>query len=203
MTCTNVRNAVITIAISIVATVIASIVIGFRDSVAEESLQEINSQNTKGTSLVGELSIKSPIPGEVIPLSDVKDDVFSKEIMGKGIAILPSVGKVYSPVKGTIEALFKTKHAIGIKSTDGVEILIHVGMDTVELDGKHFTARVEQGSSVNEGDLLLEFDIDLIRKEGYDIVTPVIVTNSGSYLDVLPTEKSFIWQNDTLMRVIP
>ncbi len=197
----NVRNAVITIAVSITATVIASVVLGFKDSVAEEGEEEVKSSRT--SSLVGELSIMSPVPGEVIPLSEVRDDVFSKEIMGKGIAILPSEGKVYSPFKGTVEALFKTKHAIGLKSTDGVEVLIHVGMDTVELEGKHFTSKIEQGSSVNAGDLLLEFDMEMIKKAGYNIITPVIVTNSGSFMDVLPTEKTVIRLTDTLMRVIP
>lgn len=200
----NVRNACITIIISIIATVIASIVIGFKDVDGEEKLEESkNVQNTKPSSIAGELAIKSVANGEVVALSEVKDDVFSQEIMGKGIAVIPSVGKIYSPVDGTVEAVFKTKHSIGLKSKDGVEILIHIGIDTVELEGKYFTSRITQGSEVKAGDLLVEFDKEAIQKEGYDIITPIIITNSANYMDILPTEKAQINKGETILRVLP
>ncbi|WP_286905216.1 beta-glucoside-specific PTS transporter subunit IIABC [Clostridium sp. UBA1652] len=196
----NVRNACITIAISIIATVIASIVIGFKDIDGEESK---NSENTIPPSVVGELTVKSVSNGKVVALSEVKDDVFSQEIMGKGIAIMPSVGEIYSPVDGTVEAVFKTKHAIGLKSKDGVELLIHIGIDTVELEGKYFISHIDQGSEVKAGDLLVEFDKEAIQKEGYDIITPIIVTNSANYMDILPTEKTQINKGETILRVLP
>jgi PTS system beta-glucosides-specific IIC component len=200
----NVRNACITIVISIVATVIATLILGFKDIDTEVEVKQNNKkEEIKSSSLIGELTIKSPISGEVLPLSEVKDAVFSQEIMGKGVAVMPAEGKVYSPIDGTVEALFKTKHAIGLKSNDGVEVLIHIGIDTVELEGKYFTSHVEQGSKIKVGDLLIEFDKDSIKKEGYDIITPIIITNTEMYMDVLHTERSVIEKNETIIRVIP
>ncbi|EOR26340.1 PTS system beta-glucoside-specific EIIBCA component BglP [Clostridium sartagoforme AAU1] len=199
----NVRNACITIVISIVATAIASLILGFKDIENEDSkIEKNNKEDNNLTSVVGELIVNSPVKGEVIPLSEVKDDVFSQELMGKGIAILPAEGKVYSPIEGTVESIFKTKHAIGLRSKDGVEVLIHVGLDTVQLNGKYFTSHVEQGNRVNAGDLLLEFDKEGIKNEGYDIITPVIITNTAEYMDVLPTEKTFIKEKETLIRIL-
>lgn len=193
----NVMNACITIVISIVVTTIATLILGFKDiENKEEKIEE------ESSSIVGELTVKSPIAGEIIPLSEVKDEVFSKEIMGKGVAVLPGEGKVYAPFDGTVEAILKSKHAVGLKSNDGLEILIHVGMDTVELEGKHFTAHVEMGSTVKKGDLLLEFDKEAIKNAGYEIVTPIIVTNSADYMDVLHTEKTVVSNEDTIIRVI-
>ncbi|MBA1712554.1 PTS beta-glucoside transporter subunit IIABC, partial [Escherichia coli] len=103
---------------------------------------------------------------------------------GKGIAILPSVGEVRSPVAGRIASLFATLHAIGIESDDGVEILIHVGIDTVKLDGKFFSAHVNVGDKVNTGDRLISFDIPAIREAGFDLTTPVLISNSDDFTDV-------------------
>ncbi|KAE9565279.1 hypothetical protein ATN96_04325 [Companilactobacillus paralimentarius] len=129
-------------------------------------------------------TIISPIKGSTVPLSDVKDDVFASEALGKGVAILPDEGKVYSPVDGTITVVFPTKHAIGINSKNGAELLIHIGMDTVQLEGKGFTSHVEQGQEVHQGELLTEFDVDGITNQGYDVTTPIIVTNSKNYNDI-------------------
>lgn len=129
-------------------------------------------------------TIISPVKGSTVPLSDVKDEVFASEALGKGVAILPDEGKVYSPVDGTITVVFPTKHAIGINSKGGAELLIHIGMDTVQLEGKGFTSHVEQGQEVHQGELLMEFDVDGITNQGYDVTTPVIVTNSKNYNDV-------------------
>ena len=125
--------------------------------------------------------IGSPLTGTVIPLSETPDAVFASGAMGQGVAIEPSVGEVVAPADGTIRLLFPTNHAIGLATDDGAEILIHVGMDTVELDGKGFTAHVVQGSKVKKGQLLLSFDMDVIKAAGYPVTTPVIVTNTANY----------------------
>lgn len=131
--------------------------------------------------------VAAPVKGRVIDLADVSDEVFASGAMGQGVAILPSEGKVYAPFDGKVVALLGSQHALGLASADGVELLIHVGIDTVELEGSAFTAHVKKGDSVRKGDLLLEFDMDVIKKAGYSLETPVIVTNSKRYSDVLPT----------------
>ncbi|KIL45282.1 PTS system, beta-glucoside-specific, IIABC component [Jeotgalibacillus soli] len=125
----------------------------------------------------------------MLPLSHVKDAAFSSEALGKGVAIYPTEGKPYAPVNGTISTLFPTGHAIGLISEDGAEILVHVGLDTVQLEGKYFTPIVKQGDEVKAGDLLLEFDIEGFTKSGYEILTPIVVTNSHDFLDVIGIEE--------------
>lgn len=128
--------------------------------------------------------IYMPIKGEVIELSDVEDEVFSGGMLGEGFAIRPSEGKVFAPVDGIIAAVFNTKHAIAIISQSGAEILIHVGLDTVRLGGKYFDVKIEPGMKVNVGDLLLEFDIEAIKEEGYFVTTPVVISNSIEYTSI-------------------
>ena len=125
--------------------------------------------------------IGSPFNGTVKKLADIDDTAFASGALGQGVAIEPAEGKVVSPVSGTISVLFPTNHAIGITSDDGAEILIHVGMDTVQLDGKHFTAHTEQGSHVEKGQLLIEFDGQAIKEAGYPLTTPVVVTNQDQF----------------------
>ena len=122
--------------------------------------------------------IKSPMNGMVIPLSEVPDAVFSSEMLGKGFGVEPSEGKAYAPVDGEVTTVFDTKHAIGLMSKHGVELLIHIGMDTVKLNGKGFDVKVKTGDQVKAGDLLAEFDMDLIKGEGYPVTTAVVVTNT-------------------------
>lgn len=128
--------------------------------------------------------IISPLAGRAIPMSQVNDSTFSAEILGKGMAVLPTEGKVYSPVNGKIVTVFDTKHAVGIESEDGTEILIHIGINTVELKGEGFTSYVLEGQKVKAGQLLVEFDIPKIKEAGYDITTPVIITNTYDYKNV-------------------
>lgn len=111
-------------------------------------------------------------------------------MMGKGMAVIPDEGVVYAPFDGTVEALFLTGHAIGLKSEGGVQLLIHIGLDTVNLNGQHFTPAVKNGDSVKVGDVLIRFDLDAIRQAGYDVTTPVIVTNSNDYIDVIGKESA-------------
>ena len=129
-------------------------------------------------------TIYSPLTGEAIPLENVQDQTFASGVLGKGFAIIPEEGKVYAPFTGTVELLYDTKHALGISSKDGMELLIHVGLNTVELDGKYFTAHVTSGEEMKKGQLLLEFDIPKIKEAGYDITTPVIVTNADNYNEI-------------------
>ena len=128
-----------------------------------------------------DIRIDSPLRGRLIPLSEVSDPAFAGGAMGRGAAIADPEGRVVSPVDGTVTVLFDTKHAIGIHTADGMDLLIHVGVDTVKLEGKHFTAHVAQGDTIKRGQLLLEFDPAAIRAEGYETTTPVLVTNAADY----------------------
>ncbi|MDE8754227.1 beta-glucoside-specific PTS transporter subunit IIABC [Pectobacterium polaris] len=123
----------------------------------------------------------SPAKGELIPLEEVNDKVFSSGVVGQGVAIVPNEGCIYSPVDGVIASTFASGHAVGIRSQNGAEILIHVGINTVQLEGQHYQMRVEEGDEVKKGQLLLEFDLEAIQKAGYDIVTPMVITNAEEY----------------------
>lgn len=129
-------------------------------------------------------TILSPVKGEVIALEDVKDPVFSSKAMGEGFAVVPAAGMVKAPVSGTVSMLYPTKHAIGITADNGAEILIHIGMDTVKLNGQHFSAKVQQGAHVEAGAALIQFDLKAIKEAGYDPTTVVVVTNSAAYPDL-------------------
>ena len=145
--------------------------------------------------------IFSPLTGRVIPLKDISDPVFSQEMMGKGVAIEPTDGKVVSPITGTVVMVFDTHHAIGLKSEEGVEVLIHVGMDTVELKGKGFTPHVQNGDRVSVGDLLVEADLAFIQEAGYSIVTPVVITNSADYRTIESTSVERVNPQDHLLTI--
>ena len=128
--------------------------------------------------------ICSPLTGKAILMSEVPDDTFAAEVLGKGMAVIPSEGKVVAPCHGEISTLFDTKHAIGITTKDGVELLIHVGVNTVELNGKYYEAHVAQGDQVKPGQVLLTFDIQKIQEAGYSVSTPVIIANTDDYINV-------------------
>ena len=143
------------------------------------------------------VSIVSPLTGEAVPLSETGDPAFAAEALGKGIAVKPSEGKVFAPCDATVSAVMG--HAVGLECDNGAELLIHVGIDTVNLDGKHYTGHVEDGQRVKAGDLLLEFDIAAIEQEGYKTITPVIVTNSDDYADIERVTGAVHACKDTLM----
>lgn len=130
-------------------------------------------------------AVVSPISGETLPLEQVQDATFASGLLGKGVAIVPQQGRVLSPVNGIVSSMFRTGHAVGLTSDDGAEVLIHVGLDTVKLDGQFFFPRVSNDQPVRVGDLLLEFDLEAIKAAGYDLTTPVLVSNSDDYIDVL------------------
>lgn len=138
--------------------------------------QEIQTEKT--------MVIASPLTGTVIPLSKMSDPTFAAEILGKGVAIEPLQGRITAPFDGTVTALVDTKHAIGLQNTEGVELLIHIGVDTVKLEGRYYTPHVKEGDTIKKGDLLMEFDIDKIKAAGYEVTTPVIVANTDDYKEI-------------------
>ncbi len=195
---------VIGVVVAMVISFVATMII-YKDDVPDNQgeIKEKNESNIKGKI---ETDIKvvmySPMKGEVKDLSESEDDVFASGVLGKGIAILPSEGKVVAPCNGVITTLLKSHHAIGITSENGAEILIHVGIDTVKLEGKYFTAKVKQGDTISKGQLLLEFNIDGIKKEGYSIMSSVIVTNPDEFADILYVTGQSINYNENLITLL-
>ncbi|MFG1172473.1 PTS beta-glucoside transporter subunit IIABC [Erwiniaceae bacterium CAU 1747] len=158
---------------------------------------------TNAPELLKKTAIASPMSGAVVALEQVPDKTFASGLLGKGVGIQPTVGRVMSPVNGTVASLFRTHHAIGLEADNGAEVLIHVGTDTVKLDGLHFSAHVSQGDRVSTGDLLLEFDIAAIRAAGYDLTTPVLIANSDDYIDVLAaSQQSEVTAGEPLLALI-
>lgn len=192
----NLIHAVIGCVIGFAVAFILTYLFGFEDVEEEQT-----TRNEKQLDISGSEMVQAPLKGAVMELSQVKDETFASGMMGKGLAIQPVEGKVVAPVNGTITAIFPTLHAIGITSAEGVEILIHVGMNTVELAGKYFEAHVKNGDRVCAGDLLIEFDIDAIKKEGYEVTTPIIISNSTRYGDVSFTEKPEVILGDRLLTI--
>ncbi|GAA3598009.1 PTS beta-glucoside transporter subunit IIABC [Gibbsiella greigii] len=146
--------------------------------------------------------IASPIAGDVLPLDQMADPTFASGLLGKGAAIVPQQGRAVSPVNGTVASLFKTRHAIGIESDDGAQVLIHIGIDTVKLDGQHFIAHVAEGDRVQQGDLLIEFDLAAIRAAGFDTTTPIIISNTEDYIDVLATDLGPVQEQAPLLTLL-
>ncbi|QCT31722.1 beta-glucoside-specific PTS transporter subunit IIABC [Bacillus velezensis] len=186
--------ALIGLFISFAAGMAAALLIGFEDVQSERD----KASETPGVTAGGEI-IHSPIKGEVKALSEVNDSVFSGGMMGKGFAILPEEGAAVSPVEGRVTAVFKTKHAIGITSARGAEVLIHIGLDTVRLDGRHFEMHVKEGDTVAPGDLLITFDIDEIKAAGFDVITPVIITNTDQYSFTDVKKSGMVKPNEALL----
>lgn len=147
-------------------------------------------------------TITSPVEGHVLPLSQAQDQAFAEGLMGEGVVIEPTQGKVIAPFDGTVVTLFPTKHAIGLISDQGLELLIHIGMDTVQLEGKGFKTFVTQGDHVTKGDTLITFDIDWIKQQGYSVQTPIIITNKQDYLDILIEEAQETTTSSPLITVL-
>lgn len=169
---------------------------------AQEAEKTEASAQQKEKQLVNRLEIASPIKGKVVKQADMKDEAFGSGALGKGVAVQPEEGKVYAPADGVISALFPTFHAIGITTDTGAELLIHVGLDTVQLNGEGYRASVSEGDRVKKGALLLEFDIALIKSRGFSTETPVLVTNAEDYLDVVETSADRVTAGDELLKIL-
>ncbi len=193
-------HMVIASVITLVVSALLTVLFGIQE---EEGNTQAKPQSAAKIKNTADQFILSPMKGEVIDIACVKDPAFSNEVIGKGVVIIPSEGKVYSPVNGTVTALFQTHHAIGLTSDAKEEILIHVGLDTVQLKGNYFTPAVKQGDRVQQGELLLTFDIDAIKAAGYDVTTPVVITNKNDYMDVFAINQSALVNvADKLLAVI-
>lgn len=140
-----------------------------------DSLKKMFEKNAKT------ISLKAVEDGRTIPMDEVNDQTFAQELLGPGIAIVPSNGTVVSPINGTIATVMDTKHAVCIQGEDGLELIVHAGLDTVDLNGKYYQTYKEIGDQVKAGDVLLEFDLEEITKAGYDVTTPIVITNLGDY----------------------
>lgn len=193
---TSLIMAVIVYAGSIVAGFIVAF-LTFKDAGSNEPKIE-----EKKTVKVDKEVIASPLTGKVVPLTEVKDEAFSGELLGKGVAVDPTEGTVVAPCNGTVTALFPTKHAIGIVTENGAELLIHLGLDTVKLDGEHFTAHISQGDKVKKGQPMVTVDLDAVKAAGYSMVTPIIVTNTPDYLDVVAMSSDVINKEEELLTLI-
>ncbi len=179
----------------------------FLDSPDAERTDEIITYGTpdkkEQTNPIGDTTttLYSPVQGNTVPLNKVPDEVFSQRMLGDGIAIEPSEGKLYAPCDGTVESVFDTGHAVNLKGENGCEILLHIGLDTVKLNGKYFTSHVSNGQSVKRGELLISFDIDGIKNEGYKTVTPVIICNSDAYAKLKILAEGKVTHGQKLIRL--
>lgn len=194
----NFMFAVIGFAISFVVAFAAAFIFG-KDRKTEEKKKEAE-RGAFAEKLGADETFKSPVIGQMISLSDVEDDIFSSKVMGEGIAIIPAKGELYAPIDGEISLLFETNHALGMKTANGVEVLFHIGIDTVQLEGKFFKPLVQAGDQVKAGDLLIQFDLEKIKEAGYDPVTLAVITNTDQY-DIKVTQLKEVNRQDTLMVV--
>lgn len=147
------------------------------------------------------IEIFAPAAGKLVPLSEVSDPTFSEGILGQGAAVIPTGNQFFSPVDGTVNTVFPTGHAAALTSSDGVEVLLHIGLDTVKLNGKHFTIHVEEGQQVKKGDLLLEADLEQIKAAGFDTITPVIVCNTEEFAEIAMAEAQDVEAGDVVLNL--
>ncbi|EKF52364.1 beta-glucoside-specific PTS transporter subunit IIABC [Lactococcus garvieae] len=186
-------------AIGVVAGFVLTWMLGFEDEVPEKTEKSTHDLNATVSKRANGEHISTPLEGKVLPLAEAKDPAFAAGVMGKGVVIEPTVGEVYAPFDGKVMTVFPTKHAIGLISDQGTEVLIHVGIDTVQLEGENFEAFITQGQNIKKGDLLLKFDIAAIEEAGYSTQVPIIVTNTSDFIDIVPTEKVFLHKGEELL----
>ena len=202
----NLIVALVGIAITMILAFIVTMILYKEETPKQEEketlITEKKQQESCENKMVKQLEIASPIKGTVLKLEKMKDDAFASGVLGKGAAIIPEEGNVYAPTDGVITALFPTLHAIGMQADNGLELLIHIGLDTVQLNGEGFRAMVKQGDRVKKGQLLVTFDKEFIESKGFCLETPVLVTNSDDFLEVIETKQIEISPGDCLITVL-
>lgn len=196
----NLWLMVASVIISFVGAAIAAFLLGVP---AEDSAEEVpgNVENAVASKLQT-VSLSSVVKGDLVQLAEVGDAAFSTGAMGKGIGIKPIDDHIHAPIDGKVTAIFPTKHAIGITGSNGIEILIHIGIDTVELEGKHFTLQVKEGETVSQGDVLAVVDFSKVVEAGYDPTVMVIITNTNDFLDVIPSVNQIVTDKDQMLNVV-
>ncbi|MCY7647943.1 beta-glucoside-specific PTS transporter subunit IIABC [Bacillus safensis] len=203
---TSIIGILIGVAIALILPVVLIQMFGYGEDTVEQTAGATSDKDQVGekmnASMNNEETIPAPLAGKVLPLSEVPDAVFSSGAMGKGFAIEPTDNKLYAPFDGSVVMLAPTKHAIGLRSEFGVELLVHVGIDTVSLDGSAFTLHIKEGSKVKKGDLLMTFDQEAIESKGLKTITPVIITNTQAYEDVIVEEQSTCQSTDVMITIV-
>lgn len=198
-------------AISVGVAFVLTWMFGYKDPVSG-TCQEAEKEKTQGEkaaasklevqeAAAGEILLSSHMEGSAIPMSEVKDATFASEVLGKGIAVIPKKGEVTAPCDAVVETVFATRHAIGLKADNGAEILIHVGINTVELGGKFYTSYVKEGDRVKTGQVMLTFDMEKIKEAGYDLTTPMIITNSDDYREIKILKTGNVTKQDTVLEI--
>ncbi|RIN83958.1 PTS cellobiose/arbutin/salicin transporter subunit IIBC [Mammaliicoccus sciuri] len=186
---------IVVMVLSVVLSFILTLVLGFEDiPESEDELLDLGTQD--------HLTVAAPVEGHIKPIESVEDDVFSREVIGKSMAIEPTGNKIYAPVTGTVTSVFPTKHAIGITGDNGVEVLVHVGIDTVKLNGEPFTSTIEQGDHVTVGDILGTFDLTQIIESGYDPTTIIVITNTDEYDSITSFDHAEVKAQTSILGVV-
>lgn len=193
----------LTCVIAITVSFVLTLILGFRDPESASEKTAPTAAAPAAQPLTTERrQVDCPMDGKLIPLGEVADETFASGVLGAGVALEPTDGTVYAPFDGTVETLLDSHHAIGLRSMDGVELLVHIGRDTVALNGQHFTAFVKVGDTVKKGQRLLTCDLGAVRAAGYDITTPVIVTNTDEFLDIVPVQQPAVKHGDRLLTIL-
>ncbi|EIL83507.1 beta-glucoside-specific PTS transporter subunit IIABC [Bacillus altitudinis] len=203
---TSIIGILIGVAIALILPVLLIQLFGYGEDTVDQPAGETPVKDQDGettqASMNNEEMITAPLTGKVLSLSEVPDAVFSSGAMGKGFAVHPTDNKLFAPFNGSVVMLAPTKHAIGLRSKFGVELLVHVGIDTVSLDGSAFTLNIKEGDKVKKGDLLMTFDQEAIESKGLQTITPVIITNTQAYEDVIVEERSTCQPTDVMMTIV-
>ncbi|WP_429948670.1 beta-glucoside-specific PTS transporter subunit IIABC [Enterococcus sp. AZ101] len=199
----NLIFMIISVVVGFVAAGVAAYILGIPQEEKEvQSKEPLKETEQVSNTTLKKVPLASVVEGKLVPLAEINDQAFSTGALGKGLGIIPSDSQIVAPVAGEVSAVFPTKHAIGIKTEQGVEVLIHIGIDTVELDGKHFDTIVEQGDYVKQGQLLSTVDFEGIKNDGYDPTVIVVITNTMDYLDVIPATQENLFADDECLTVI-
>ena len=197
----NLYNILIAIVITMVVSAVATFILSTRFEKKNNVIEENELVVDEKEVILTDTFLGSPLNGEVLPLSAVKDAAFSSEALGKGFAIQPSNGRVVAPFDGEVVTIFPSKHAIGLVSESGVEVLIHVGLDTVELNGEHFEAFVQNGDKVKKGQLLVDFELDKLEEKGYVTQVPVVVTNTHQYSSMQVIKQGKVTEDEEVLKI--